>query len=189
MSFELLQLNDVNADVLTVNEYWNILESVLINTIDSIAPISVFSSNPKTRNSELPLTIKAKVSKRKRLLKLNKINNCSLRLAEIKSLNVEINKFFQTKRALKVKQAALGPKINIWKAVKIAKNVCHVDMPQIITVGGRPVHPDRIADAFASHFDDKVKNYSTKATLNDNVYNGKYCLKPVLYYSKKKCCN
>ena len=93
----------------------------------------------------LPKHLKEKLTKRKRLLNYNNINNCTLRIPEIKLLNYEINYFFRERRASKIKQAALGPKVNIWKAVKIAKNICHSEIPQCITLAGVEVPPAKIA--------------------------------------------
>ena len=121
----------------------------------------------------MALHIKGKITKRKRLLHYNRINNCSLRISEIKVLNKEINNYFQSKRAANVRKAALGPNTNIWKAVKLAKNICLHDIPLNMTLGGVNVPPTNIANAFASFFSKKIKTNSDMASIKDNVYNGK----------------
>ena len=141
MLHELSCLNVANTDALTVNEFWNVLENVLVNTIDFVAPLKAVKMSTKSHSSELPKYLKEKITKRKRLLHYNKTNVCTLRIPEIKLLNKEINFYFQNRRASRVKQAALGPKVNIWKAVKLAKNVCHSEIPQCMTLGGVGVPP------------------------------------------------
>ena len=173
MLHELSCLNVANADALTVNEFWNVLENVLVNTIDFVAPLKAVKMSTKSHSSELPKYLKEKITKRKRLLHYNKTNVCTLRIPEIKLLNKEINFYFQNRRASRVKQAALGPKVNIWKAVKLAKNVCHSEIPQCMTLGGVGVPPANVANAFASFFNEKVVVNSSKASCKDNVYNGK----------------
>ena len=173
MKHELLLINNVIEDGLTVNELWNLLENVLINTIDLIAPLSEVKISAKTKRTDMALHIKGKITKRKRLLHYNRINNCSLRISEIKVLNKEINNYFESKRAGNVRKAALGPNTNIWKAVKLAKNICLHDIPLNMTLGGVNVPPADIANAFASFFSKKIKTNSDMASIKDNVYNGK----------------
>ena len=128
MKHELLLLNNVIEDELTVNEFWNLLESVLIKTIDLVAPLSEVKISAKTKRTDMALHIKGKITKRKRLLHYNRINNCSLRISEIKVLNKEINNYFESKRAGNVRKVALGPNTNIWKAVKLAKSYSSVHL-------------------------------------------------------------
>ena len=75
LTHALSGLNDVNVNALTVNEYWNVLEHVLINTIDCVAPLKAVNMNPKSQRSLLPKHLKEKLTKRKRLLNYNKNNN------------------------------------------------------------------------------------------------------------------
>ena len=157
---------------LNVCEYWNALEGVLIRSIDSVAPLKAFKVNLKPKSNDLPKPVKQKINKRKRLLKLDIKNNCTLHYPEIKILNKEINIYFLSRKLNNVKRAALGPRVNIWKAVKIAKNLCPTDIPQNMLLGGVPVRPGGIADSFASYFHEKVKINSKKAKVVNSVYNG-----------------
>ena len=66
----------------------------------------------------------------------------------------------------------MGPKVNIRKAVKIAKNLCPNDIPKNMNLGGTPVLRGFVADSFASFFHEKVKSNSERAKVVDTVYNG-----------------
>ena len=72
-----------------------------------------------------------------------------------------------------VKRAAMGPNGNIWKAVKIAKNLNKESIPENLTLGGVPIAAGNIAGSFAAHFNEKVISNVQKTRVNPNVYNGK----------------
>ena len=64
------------------------------------------------------------MNKRKRLLRLDKLRNNNAHCAEIKQLSLEIREHLNSKKRAAVNRAAIGPGIgNIWRAVKIAKNI------------------------------------------------------------------
>ena len=93
-----------------------------------------FNQPLKVKN--LPFSIKNKINKRNRLLK--KRDDTS-HLPQLKSLSKEIKEFFRSKKISKVKKASLGPKTNIWRAVKAAKDLSSVGLPTNLTLGGVPV--------------------------------------------------
>ena len=63
---------------------------------------------------------------------------------------------------------------NLWKAVKVAKNLNSDDLPSNLTLNGIPVAEGDVADAFAKHFDEKIKMNVNKTKVDPNlVYNGK----------------
>ena len=127
----------VNWAVLDVNEHWNALEDIIINCIDYQAPLKQFSdSEPKFER--VNNVIKNKINKNNRLLKSS---NTATTAPLIKNLNKEIKDYFVSRKVNKVKQAARGHKTNVWKAVKVAKNLCPVDIPSNLTVGGIPIAP------------------------------------------------
>ena len=72
-----------------------------------------------------------------------------------------------------VKRAAMGTNGNIWKAVKIAKNLNMESLPKNLTLGGMPIAVGDIAGSFATHFNEKVKSNVEKTKVCPNVYNGK----------------
>ena len=73
----------------------------------------------------------------------------------------------------RVKRAAKGGNINIWKAVKKAKNVNVDTIPTNLTLGGIPIAAGQAANSFANYFHDKVKLNVNKTSVNVNgVYNG-----------------
>ena len=84
MAHGIAGINHINVNDLIVNEYWNALENVLVKCIDCVAPIVVVNNTLKYKSSDLPNHIKGKITKRKRLLNFNKLNNCNLRIPEIK---------------------------------------------------------------------------------------------------------
>ena len=65
----------------------------------------------------------------------------------------------------RLKQAALGPKVNLWKAVKIAKDVCPSEIPQNLTLGGKSVEARNAAACFSKFVDDKIKLNLGKAKV------------------------
>ena len=134
-------LNSVNITInaVTVPHFWNLLEVLLINAIDTVAPLITFCSNTKTKTTTFPNHIKNALNKRKRLLNIDKLRNSSLNLTAIKSLNKVIKEFHLSNRISDVKRAVAGPNGNIWHAVKRAKNLVHEDIPSNLTLGGLPV--------------------------------------------------
>ena len=67
----------------------------------------------------------------------------------------------------------MGTNGNIWKAVKIAKNLNMESLPKNLTLGGMPIAVGDIAGSFATHFNEKVKSNVEKTKVCPNVYNGK----------------
>ena len=73
----------------------------------------------------------------------------------------------------KVKQAAKGSSFNLWKAVKVAKNLSKDSIPSCLSLGGLNIPLGCHAQAFAGHFHSKVETNSKKVKIDENVYNGK----------------
>ena len=92
-------------------------------------------------------TIKCKINKRKRLLKFNKEHNSIEKSPEIKIFNKEIISHFRGIRICNVKKAAMGTKGNIWKAVKVAKNLNVDSLPKTMKLKGKPVAGGDIANS------------------------------------------
>ena len=140
LTYELNLISNIDFNTMNVCESWNVIENAMIKTIDACAPLKKFTFNSKLKNSEIPRNVKTKITKRKKLLKLNKTDPTRAHAPEIKVLNKEINYFFHDRRASKVRRAAFGVKVNIWKAVNIAKNLCHTDIPKNMSLGAPPSH-------------------------------------------------
>ena len=72
---------------------------------------------------------------------------------------------------------AAGTKVNLWKAVKIAKNLNCDRIPSNLASGGVPVAAGQAAESFGTYLSDKIKaNVDQfdvdKARINPNgVYN------------------
>ena len=146
----------INQDV---QSQWNYIENVIIKAADMVAPLisqsNVFSHKPNIT----PTNVKNKMNKRKRLLRLNGVTFDAHRSAEIKVLNKEINAFFVDKKKKKVKGCVRGPKPDIWKAVRAAKdiNINQEGIPMNLTLAGVRIPVSEIANSFAAHFRDKIK--------------------------------
>ena len=160
----------LNLDNLNVQEIWNTLDNLIIDVVDEIVPLKNYPACRTAKNEKIPTCIKQKLNKRNRLLK-HKTDPRNL--PQIKSLSKEIKDYFLGRKTSKVKMAAAGPKPDIWKAVKVAKDLCAGSIPTSLTLGGIPVRPGDIASSFANHFFDKVKLNISKAKVSATVYNGK----------------
>ena len=90
-----------------------------------------------------------KINRRKRLLKLDLLRQSNLHFLEIKTLSNDIKSYYRSYKINKVKNTALsnGNVNNLWKAIKIAKNLSCDTIPSNLTHDGVPV--DNVANAFA----------------------------------------
>ena len=157
----------------TVQDMWNCLEDILVSSIDLHAPLTTTPKPTKSKPLMLNPLIKMKLNKRKRLLKYNRDHNSITKCPEIKILNKEIVTHFRGLKSSNVKRAAMGNKGNIWKAVKIAKNLNVDSLPKNLSLGGIPVAENDIANSFAVYFSKKVTTNVKKTKVNPKVYNGK----------------
>ena len=117
-----------------VQSNWNLIEYLLVNATDMLAPLTTFSNKHIVQT--VPIRIKNKINKRKRLLRLNKMNNLMSHMSIIKSLTIEIKTHFKDKLISNVKRAATGTNGNIWRALKRAKNLVHEVIPNNLHMGG-----------------------------------------------------
>ena len=76
---------------------------------------------------------------RKRLIRIDVTNGNSCNIKEIRLLNPEIKNYFSSIKIGNVRRAALGGGANLWKAVKLAKNLVTNELPTDLTLGGVPV--------------------------------------------------
>ena len=73
---------------------------------------------------------------RNRLLKLER-KRCTIEFApRIKQLTKCIVGHFANEKATRVRSAAMGAKVNLWKAVNVAKNVNSNAIPKNLNMGG-----------------------------------------------------
>ena len=63
-----LNLCNIDFSKMNVQECWNFIENVIINTVDKLAPIKMYPVNPPRKNPNIPCSIKQKINKRNRLL-------------------------------------------------------------------------------------------------------------------------
>ena len=111
----------------------------------------VFGSFPTCPNTKNLINV------RKRLLNIDRRNKTCFNTPRIKTLSIEIRSYFKNVKISRVKQAATGGNTNLWKAVKIAKNVNIDAIPNNLTLGGLPVASCEAANSFAGYFSSKYK--------------------------------
>ena len=95
--------------------------------------------------------------------------------SEIKNLSKEIRSHFFNSKLTRVRGVALGTAVqgNLWKAVKVAKNLNIDSIPSNLTLDGIPIATHETANAFAKFFNEKVMSHANNTKVDPGVYNGK----------------
>ncbi len=164
---------DWNIDIVGVQEYWNAFENKLINVVDDIVPLVVFTAN-KVKESSDQKKIKNIQNIRQRLLKKFKINPNQALKARIVSLDTTIRTHYRTQKRNSVRRVIIpGNTKSLWTAVKIAKDLNNEAIPSPLFHNGEEINPPQIPEAFADFFDTKIKNALAETQIKNNVYNGK----------------
>ena len=102
------------------------------------------------------------------------LRNTVVNSLRIKKLSLDIRSYFVNQKITRVRNAAVGGNVNLWKAVKIAKNINSDAIPSNLTVGGLPIAAGQAANSFALYFSKKVNENVQKTNVDiNNVYNGK----------------
>ena len=158
----------------SVQSYWNLLENILITVTDTIAPLideNVSTTKLKTKKC-LPPDINAKINKRKRLIRLDNLRKNNAHYLELKQLSLEIKNHFRSIKRDSIDRVALGNGNtgNLWKAVKLAKNVNCENIPTNLTLGGLPIATHDIPNAFANFFNNKISTHVQSTSVCNNVY-------------------
>ena len=96
------------CDGLSVQDYWNVLELAILDGVECCAPLTEVKMGKNGHGSKIPSSVKNKLNIRKRLLRLDRKRFNSVNAPHIKILNKEINDFFSTARADRVRLAAMG---------------------------------------------------------------------------------
>jgi hypothetical protein len=87
----------------------------------------------------------------------------------IKILDVNIKSFFNNEKCKRVRESIVPGNLgSLWKAVRIANDVNHNQLPKSMFVDNNC----ELSDAFEAHFDMKIKSTLNSVSINDNVYNG-----------------
>jgi hypothetical protein len=171
----LNMLNNVdwNVEADTVQASWDLFENKLINVVDSLIPVTEFVSN-LTKKSVLPLFIKRKINKRKKLLKQYKYNKCIQTKNQVKILDKEIRSHFNISRTNNVRKAITpGNTKSLWQAVKIARDVHTSNYPNEMFASNVQVPKSELSNTFAKFFDNKIKDVMSTVSYDEQVYNGK----------------
>ena len=103
-------------------------------------------------------SIKNKINLRKRLLKIDRLRSSNVNTSRIRSLSVELKSFFNGARASGVQRAAMGKKINLWKAVKVTKNLNTDSIPTNLTLGGCLLRRAELMSALVTIFHRKFQS-------------------------------
>ena len=157
----------------SVQEHWNVLENMIIGIVDTIAPIVEFQ-NESVKNSHTPIHIKTKMNARKRLLKQFKNSPSERVYLRIKNLNAEIRTHLYSTKKQKIRKGIIpGNSKSLWDAVKISKDSDTNPLPHIMEIDGNQIEHDKLPDAFAHFFKNKVDKISDECKIEDDVYNGK----------------
>ena len=72
-----------------VQQHWNVLENVIINVVDAIAPLEEYTVSA-TSTLKVNAHCKNKINLKKRLLKQNRLNYSTETHSRIKLLNKEV---------------------------------------------------------------------------------------------------
>ena len=172
LEFELAKI-DWQFDIDSVQEYWNVLENLIIGVVDTIVPIVEFINN-SAKNSPLPTHIKTKINTRKRLLKQLKNSPTDRLNNRIKNLNAELRAHFYSKRKQKIRRGIKpGNSKTLWDAVKISKDSNINPIPKEMELLGEKIKYDELPDAFARFFKDKVDVIANECKVEEDVYNGR----------------
>ena len=87
---------------------------------------------------------------------------------------MEIKSFFVSAKTISVQRAAMGSKVNLWKAVKVAKNLNSESIPTNLSLGGVPVPEGQVAESFGNYLSQKIStNVDMTVVDSRGVYNGK----------------
>ena len=68
LTFDMAGIDDQCLNI-SVQDHWNVLENILINVIDSLAPLFTLSVKLKSNKNVVPRNVKQKMNRRKRLIR------------------------------------------------------------------------------------------------------------------------
>ena len=112
-------INAIGQETTVAQEFWNVLENVIISVIDVIAPIG--SPQVNKLKPQVHHVTKKLLNRRKRFIQIDKIRGNNINAPKIKVLNLEIRQHFATQLKSRVRSAASGNNANLWRAVKMSK--------------------------------------------------------------------
>jgi hypothetical protein len=134
--------------------------------------LTEFTNNTGLK-SDIPASIKNKINIRKRLLTKFKRQRTLELKGKINVLDKKIRVFFCNAKWKRVGQAIVhGNSGSLWKAVKVANDMNHNQLPNVLFLTSVKITRSDISEVFAKHFDTKIKQTLETVNLNDLVYNG-----------------
>jgi hypothetical protein len=155
---------------------WNSYENKIVKIVDKLAPVEV-STNCINRATTSPF-LRSKLNRRKYLLKKrSKGVLVDAEKDEIRNLTKQIRySYYEDRRQHVRTRIKPGNNKSLWDAVRIAKDIEPVPLPDYVTRDGEIYTEKEVASAFSEYFDDKVTNLQSSTAKSGSVYNGKKCL-------------
>ena len=167
------------TEIDSVQEMWNSYENEIIKIVDKLAPIEN-TSNFIDRTTSSP-ALKRNLNRRNYLLKkrLRRTLNDGEK-TEIKNLNKQIRYSYYKDRRQHVRtRIKPGNTKSLWDAVKIAKDIEPIPLPNYISREGTTYMEKDISSVFPGYFGDKIATIQTTTKKSVGVYKGKKCLNSV----------
>ena len=169
----LLQEENWSIEDDSIQGAWNTFENKLINIVDTLIPYRMFFNNT-TSKIQLPLEIKNKMNRRKRLLKSYQVYKNIATKELIRVLDKEIRYYFHVTKSKNVRRSIVpGNTQSLWRAVKIARDVNTNLLPGQMFEKKVQLDGENLPDVFASFFDTKIKNVMETVEIENDVYNGR----------------
>ena len=170
------KLNSINFNELILldsTSLASVLNQVLGTILDDLCPILRAKSNID-KSLISPRLIKL-TNKRKSMYKKYKRNKSEMTKKELKGVELKIKTILRDERVKKIRSKIKpNDQSSLWKAVKIAKNISVMDMPQTILYNNRSATTDQEkADIMMECFDSKTKTIVKNTKINNTVNNGK----------------
>lgn len=167
---------DWNIDLESVQEFWNCFEALLVGVVDEIAPLRLMNSTNGYEVKDVPQHIKSKINKKRSLLKKIKLRtsmNHSDANAKVKQIDTELRNHFREQRRLKIRRKLKNKNTkSLWESVKIAQNHGNAVNLTNMHINGAKINNNKLPDAFANNFTNKVKTLAQTCPVHEDVYNG-----------------
>ncbi len=161
---------DLQGD--SVQDSWNEFENKLIRIVDEIVPLTKFTNNNYVKINTTP-EMRNLINIRKRHLKKYKQSKNPEIKIKIKLLDRKIRGFYNNSKCRLVRDSIVpGNSSSLWKAVNIAKDVNYNQLPKTLFANNVMIVESKTADAFASHFDSKIRDIVSETIIEADVYNG-----------------
>ena len=118
----------------------------------------------------IPSIIKRKIRQRNRLLSKLKHSPMDSLKSRVKNLNKEIKDHFIMNKRKRVRKGIIpGNNKSLWKAVNVAKDLNHDQMPLRMCLNGVEISDHELPDCFADYFEAKINDLVSKTRIDQNI--------------------